>query len=75
MNDEVDVIVSVIAGRGLLLIDDVGHDLRGDVLASIPKGSAREIRAGADGLTYLSIHRRRRTLGVGSTAGGADVAR
>jgi quercetin dioxygenase-like cupin family protein len=58
-NDEVDVVISVLAGRGRLTVDDAAHLLRGDVLALIPKGSRREVRAGSDGITYLSLHRRR----------------
>ena len=32
---------------------------------AIPKGVQREVRAGSDGLTYLSIHRRRSPLVIG----------
>lgn len=66
VNDEVDVMISVIAGRGELVIDDKTVELHGDVLALIPKGSRREVRADADGLTYLSIHRRRGPLAIGT---------
>jgi quercetin dioxygenase-like cupin family protein len=64
VNTEVDVVVSVVAGRGQLTIDGTAHQLCGDVLALVPKGVRREIRAGADGITYLSVHRRREALGI-----------
>lgn len=63
VNDEVDVIVYVIAGDGELLVGDVVHPLGGDVLALVPRGAGREVRAGQLGVTYLSIHRRR-DLGI-----------
>jgi quercetin dioxygenase-like cupin family protein len=65
-NHDVDVVLSVIAGHGELIIDDATHLLRGDVLALVPRGARREIRAGADGVTYLSIHRRRGPLEIGA---------
>jgi quercetin dioxygenase-like cupin family protein len=63
-NDEVDVMILVIAGRGQLCIDSAVHSLRGDVLALVPKGSPREIRAGDQGITYLTVHRRRAPLRI-----------
>lgn len=66
VNDEVDVLISVVAGRGELVVDDETVELRGDVLAMIPKGSSRQVRAGADGITYLSIHSRRGPLAIGA---------
>jgi quercetin dioxygenase-like cupin family protein len=64
VNNEVDVLISVIAGQGRLSIDGAEHELRGDVLSLVPKGTNRVIEAGARGITYLSIHRRREPLGV-----------
>jgi quercetin dioxygenase-like cupin family protein len=64
VNDEVDVVMTVIAGRGRVTIDDTSHELRREVLVAVPKGARREILAGADGITYLSIHRRRQPLGI-----------
>ncbi len=63
-NAEVDVLVSVVSGRGTLVVDGGSHQLRSDVLALVPRGAARAIRAGGRGLTYLSIHRRRSPLGI-----------
>ncbi len=66
VNDEVDVLVTIVAGCGHLLVDDTSFELHGDMLALIPKGARREVRAGAEGLTYLSIHRRRGPLAIGT---------
>ena len=65
VNDEVDVLLSIVAGRGELTVDGTSHELRRDILAVVPKGSRRQVLAGAEGLTYLSIHRRRGPLGIG----------
>ena len=65
VNNEVDVAMSVMSGSGALVVDGVHHDLSVDVFASIPKGVQREVRAGSDGITYLSIHRRRSPLVIG----------
>ncbi len=72
VNDEVDVVISVIAGGGQLVTDGATHDLCGDVLAMVPRGSTREVRAGADGVTYLSIHRRRVGLAIGTNRKDSD---
>lgn len=64
VNDEVDVVLVVLAGSGEVTIGGAVHQLRVDVLAAIPKGAGREVRAGSDGLTYLSIHRQRGPLNV-----------
>ena len=64
VNDEVDVLVFVLAGDGALAVDDETHDLRGDVLARIPRGATRAISAGPQGVTYLSIHRSRGPLTI-----------
>lgn len=67
VNDDVDVIISVVGGRGHLIVDDTSHFLHGDVLAVIPKGTCREIQADHRGLTYLSVHRRRGPLGIATS--------
>jgi quercetin dioxygenase-like cupin family protein len=69
VNHEIDVAMSVMSGHGALIVDGAQHDLSVDVFASIPKGVQREVRAGSDGITYLSIHSRRSplTIGVGPT--------
>jgi quercetin dioxygenase-like cupin family protein len=64
VNDEVDIVISVIAGDGQLVVGGTSNRLRDLVVALIPKGERREIRAGSVGITYLSIHTRRSPLGI-----------
>jgi len=64
-NNEVDVVVVVLGGRGRLTIDGRGIDLAAHVVANVPRLSRRSVRAADDeGLDYLSIHRRRSPLGI-----------
>jgi quercetin dioxygenase-like cupin family protein len=70
VNDDVDVLVVVVEGDGELWVDDQRHDLRPTVVAHLPKGARRTIRAGDAGdagLTYLTVHRRRDGLAIGPT--------
>lgn len=64
VNNEVDVAISVISGRGQLLIDGHTHTLAVGIFALVPRGVSRSIRADAEGLSYLSIHRRRGALSI-----------
>ena len=64
-NDEVDVLIVVLAGRGRLTVDGDGTDLRPHVVASVPRTSRRSLRASDDeALDYLTVHRRRGPLGI-----------
>jgi quercetin dioxygenase-like cupin family protein len=64
-NDEVDVVIVVLAGRGRLTIDGDGTDVAAHVVANVPRTSRRSVRAADDeALDYLSIHRRRSPLGI-----------
>lgn len=65
VNSEVDVAMSVMSGNGTLIVDEINHDLSVDVFALIPRDVRREVRAGSEGITYLSIHRRRNPLTIG----------
>jgi quercetin dioxygenase-like cupin family protein len=58
-NDEVDVLVVVVHGRGELTIDGEIHQLAPMAVAHLPKGTVRAIGAVDGPLAYLSIHRRR----------------
>jgi mannose-6-phosphate isomerase-like protein (cupin superfamily) len=65
-NDEVDVVIVVLAGRGQLMIDGGGTDLTRHVVANVPRASRRSLHAAdGGGLDYLTIHRRRGPLGIG----------
>ena len=65
VNRDVDVLVVVRAGDGELTVDGEPHALTLTTLALIPRGTRRSITAGHDGITYLSIHRRRDGLSIG----------
>lgn len=73
VNAEVDVAVIVLAGTGTLHVDRVTHALAPQVVAHIPKGAARAIQAGPDGLAYLTVHRRRGALGIAPRAARGEV--
>ena len=66
VNGEVDVLVVVHAGGGKLRVDGVSHELRPGMLALVRKGSERGIVADTEGVSYLSIHRRRGGVTIGS---------
>ena len=59
-NDEVDVLVVVVSGRGELTLDGQIHPLTPMLLAYLPKGTERAVVAVDGPLAYLSVHRRRR---------------
>lgn len=61
-NREVDVIGLVIAGEGILELDDRQEHLRPGLLFFIPKGARRAIRSASADFAYLSCHRRRAGL-------------
>jgi quercetin dioxygenase-like cupin family protein len=64
-NDEVDVVVHVRSGEGEITVEQRRHALGPDCVVLIERGATRSIRAGGQGLTYLTVHRRRGPLGVG----------
>jgi len=66
-NDEVEVLVVVVFGRGELALDGQVHQLAPMVVAHLPKGTVRAIEAVDGPLPYLSDHRRRP---AGLRAGG-----
>jgi quercetin dioxygenase-like cupin family protein len=75
LNLEVDVAILVLAGSGWMWLDDDEHRLAPHVLALAPRGAARSIAAGRDGITYVTVHRRRTPLGIGlASAAGRPVA-
>lgn len=65
-NDEVDVLVIVLAGSAIVTVDGAPHALPAGAAGVIPCGSARAICAGGEGVRYLSIHRSRGALRVGT---------
>jgi uncharacterized cupin superfamily protein len=64
-NHQLDIVLVVLAGTGRLVVDDVDCHLGPAVVAQVPKGMTRAIHAGAEGMAYLTVHRRRDPLGIG----------
>lgn len=65
VNDEVDVLLAVLAGSGRVVLGARHVPLHVHSVAHVPKGIARSIQAGPEGLTYLTVHRRRGGLSIG----------
>lgn len=61
---DLDVLIHVLSGRGQLHTEADPVDLRPGLLVWLPQRSRRQFSAGPDGLTYLTVHQRRRTQGL-----------
>jgi quercetin dioxygenase-like cupin family protein len=66
-NDEVDVLVIVVAGEGRVDVDGVPTAVRGGTAVVVPKGTVRRIVAtgGGAGLRYVTVHARRGPMSIG----------
>ncbi|MCX5386788.1 hypothetical protein [Streptomyces sp. NBC_00083] len=71
-----DVLLVVLEGGGHLRTQDGTEELRPVTALWLPKGSRRALVAGADGMGYLSVHRRRPGLTIGGAPGeeGGEAA-
>jgi quercetin dioxygenase-like cupin family protein len=71
-NTERDVLLIVFEGGGTVSIDREPYDLSPGFALLIPKGTNRVIRAGSEGIRYLSVHLRRQGVQIepGPTAPG-----
>ncbi|MYU22981.1 hypothetical protein [Streptomyces sp. SID8352] len=56
---DLDVLLLVLAGGAALVCADGEHPLAPGVLTWLPHGSTRAVTAGPEGVTYLTVHRRR----------------
>lgn len=57
---DLDVLLLVVAGRATLTSPDTAaEELADGALVWLPHGSARSLAAGPEGLSYLTVHRRR----------------
>ncbi|MEU6313112.1 hypothetical protein [Streptomyces sp. NPDC047014] len=63
--DEVDVMLVVVAGGGTLTLDGTQVPLTPGFLGLLPRGTSRAVLAGPDGLLVLTVHRRRRGMSIG----------
>ncbi|HEV2060374.1 MAG TPA: cupin domain-containing protein [Solirubrobacteraceae bacterium] len=64
VNEELDVLIVVLTGRGTVMIDGRPHDLGPGSAILVPRGVRRRIVASDSGVRYLSIHRRRGPLQI-----------
>ncbi len=64
VNGERDVLVLVLAGSAFVTIDSTPHEMHAGNVVIVKKGLARRITAGAEGVRYLSVHRRRAPLQI-----------
>jgi len=63
---ELDVLVHVLAGSGELATELASIALEAGALLWLPRRSRRQFTAGAEGLCYLTVHRRRQALTLAS---------
>jgi quercetin dioxygenase-like cupin family protein len=61
---DLDVLLVVVGGAGTFGTPDDQQSLAEGNLVWLPHGSTRNIIAGADGLSYLTVHRRRAGLQI-----------
>ncbi|MFD3700443.1 hypothetical protein ACFWUZ_30690 [Streptomyces sp. NPDC058646] len=62
---DVDVLLLVVAGDGSLTLDGAVRAVGTGSLTFLPRGAARALLAGPQGLTFLTAHRRRAGLAIG----------
>lgn len=61
---ELDVLIHVLAGYGVLTTELTDVALEPGILAWLPRRSVRRFTAGPEGLRYLTVHQRRQVLGL-----------
>jgi len=69
---DLDVLIIVVAGTGILTGSDSALPLAAGSIAWLPHGSARSLDAGDDGLSYLTVHPRRPGMQIGHRPGVTD---
>jgi quercetin dioxygenase-like cupin family protein len=67
---ELDVLLIVLEGAGTAKVDGREHALVPGSALLVEGGRTRAIRAGPEGLRYLSVHRRRGPLQIAGMPGG-----
>lgn len=63
---EVDTLIHVVRGDGVLLTEAGEQSLRAGDVALLPRRTQRGFQAGEHGLEYLTVHRRRQSLTIRS---------
>lgn len=69
---DLDVLIHVLAGHGELTTEQGVLSLDPGALVWLPRRSRRQFTAGPNGLRYLTIHQRRRSLLLDTTVRTAD---
>ncbi|MEQ1822170.1 MAG: cupin domain-containing protein [Fimbriimonadaceae bacterium] len=62
VNSEVDVVMIVLSGSGLVKVGDEQQNLDAGAIIVIPKSLKREVHCTSKRLTYLNVHKRRRKM-------------
>ena len=62
VNEEVDVVMVVFAGKGGAVVNKVEFDLQPGSILVIPKGVERSIISRSNDFRYLNVHARRKGL-------------
>ncbi|MBT2381846.1 hypothetical protein AMK21_11980 [Streptomyces sp. CB00316] len=68
--DVLDVLLVVLEGGGRVRTGGGGLELGPSTVVWLPRTSRRALVAGPDGLTYLTVHRRRPGLAIKAPSGG-----
>ena len=68
VNAERDVVYVVVAGSAAITVDGTTHVLRRPAALVVEKGQGRELRAGPEGVRYVTVHRARGGLEIGRLA-------
>jgi quercetin dioxygenase-like cupin family protein len=63
-NSELDVLLIVLEGAGAATVDEQEHALGPGSALLVRRGNSRTIRAGPDGIRYVSVHKRRGPLQI-----------
>src|ERR687886_2215658 len=66
INEDVDVLFLGVAGSGSVRVEGEEHALSAGTLVFAPRGVRRSTIASSDGFSYLTVHRRRGPLQIGS---------
>jgi quercetin dioxygenase-like cupin family protein len=64
LEPDLDVVLVVVAGDGIFGTADGPQHVAAGNLVWLPHGSGRDLTAGAAGLSYLTVHRRRPGLQI-----------
>ncbi|GAA2501434.1 hypothetical protein [Streptomyces gobitricini] len=65
---DLDVLLYVVGGTGRLDTPEGGQPVEAGCLVWLPRGARRGVAAGPEGLAYLTVHRRRPGLTIGTAS-------